>query len=71
SSLLGIFLVSRGHDKLLLKIIAAATIVNVGLNVALIPRMQALGSAWATVLSYVFLLLSLLLFFPRCRDAMA
>jgi O-antigen/teichoic acid export membrane protein len=65
TSLLGIFLVSRGHDKLLLKIIGAATVVNVGLNLTLIPRMQALGSAWATVLSYVFLLLALLVFFPR------
>ena len=56
TGLVGILLVSRRRDRLNLVATSLAATLNVGLNFLLIPRMQARGAAWATVLSYAFLL---------------
>ncbi len=60
TSLLGILLLSRGGDRLLLFISGSAAALNIALNFLFIPRMQAEGAAWATVASYVFLFAALL-----------
>jgi O-antigen/teichoic acid export membrane protein len=64
TSLMAVFLASRGRDKLLLSLTVAAAALNIGLNFVLIPRMQAQGSAWATVVSYGFLFAALLMSVP-------
>ncbi len=56
TGLVGILLVSRRRDRLNLMATCLAAALNAGLNFLLIPRMQARGAAWATVLSYAFLL---------------
>lgn len=56
TALIGVLLVSRGRDRLNLIATSLAATLNAGLNFLLIPRMQARGAAWATVLSYAFLL---------------
>ena len=60
TSLVGILLVSRGRDRLLLLITGSAAVLNGVLNFLLVPGMQAQGAAWATVVSYAFLLAALL-----------
>lgn len=48
-----------------------ANLLNVGLNLWLVPEMGALGSAWATVGARAFLALSLLLWVLRLPEARA
>ena len=49
---LGAGLVAKGQQKYMPYGAVAGAIVNVLLNVALIPRYGALGASWATVISY-------------------
>jgi O-antigen/teichoic acid export membrane protein len=67
AALVGTLLASRGRDRLLLLSTGSAVALNIGLNLLLIPRMQAQGAAWATVASYSFLLVILTAFASR-RD---
>lgn len=46
-------LIARHRESSLLTVNSAAAVVNVGLNVALIPRFGVVGAAWATVLSEI------------------
>ncbi len=59
AALLGTVLVSRGFDKPVLWGAIAATAFNVAANFWLIPRQGAMGAAWATLASYVVLLVVL------------
>lgn len=59
AALLGTVLVSRGFDKPVLWGAIAATAFNVAINFWLIPRQGAMGAAWATLASYVVLLVVL------------
>lgn len=52
SALLGVTLVSRKHDVAVANGVTVAAIVNIGLNLVLVPRYGALGAAWVTVISY-------------------
>jgi len=56
TSLLGIMLISRGFDRVVLACFGSSAVVNVLLNFYLIPRLHAAGCAWATLASYAFLL---------------
>ena len=55
---------SIGHGGARLLAAAAATIVNVGLNLVVIPQFGAMGAAFATVVTEVVLLLSYLASVP-------
>jgi len=59
TSLLAITMISWGYDRHVLACMGSAAGVNVLLNFFLIPRLHAAGSAWATLASYVYLLLVL------------
>jgi O-antigen/teichoic acid export membrane protein len=59
AALMGTVLVSRGYDKPVLWGAVAATICNVSVNFLLIPRFGATGAAWATLVSYLVLLIVL------------
>ena len=53
----GSLLISLGCEKINLGITLAAAPLNVLLNLRLIPRWGALGSAWAAVITYGFILI--------------
>lgn len=59
AALMGTVLVSRGFDKPVLWGAGAATLCNVLMNLWLIPRLNATGAAWATLASYLVLLVVL------------
>lgn len=59
TAMMGTVLVSRGFDKPVLWGAAASALCNVLLNLWLIPRLSATGAAWATVISYLVLLVIL------------
>jgi O-antigen/teichoic acid export membrane protein len=45
-------LTSTGHERYVSRLIVGSILLNTGLNLWLIPRWGAVGSAWATVASY-------------------
>lgn len=47
-----LFLINRGHQALMLPLAWITATVSVGLNLALIPRWQAAGAAWANAVAY-------------------
>jgi O-antigen/teichoic acid export membrane protein len=57
TSLLAITMISRGFDRPVLACMGSAAGVNTLLNFFLIPRLHAAGAAWATLVSYVYLLI--------------
>jgi O-antigen/teichoic acid export membrane protein len=59
AALMGTALVSRGFDKPVLWGAASAALCNILMNLWLIPRLSAMGAAWATVISYLVLLIVL------------
>lgn len=59
AALMGIVLVSRGFDKPVLWGAGAAALSNILMNFWLIPRFSATGAAWATLISYLILLIVL------------
>lgn len=59
AALMGTVLVSRGFDKPVLWGAAAAALCNVLMNLWLIPLINATGAAWATLVSYLVLLIIL------------
>jgi O-antigen/teichoic acid export membrane protein len=59
AALIGTVLVSRGLDKPVLWGAATAAVCNVLMNLWLIPRLNATGAAWATLISYLVLLIVL------------
>jgi O-antigen/teichoic acid export membrane protein len=65
TALLGTVFVSRGQDRIVLITGATSAVLNISMNLFLIPRMQAQGAAWATVASYVVFLAMLITFFWR------
>lgn len=54
----GNLLISMGRERLNLAILAAGAVVNVTLNIYLIPPWGALGAAWATVATFIVILLA-------------
>lgn len=56
-ALMGTALVSRGSDKIALWGVGSAAICDILLNLWLIPGHGATGAAWATVISYLVLLI--------------
>jgi len=59
AALMGTVLVSRGFDKPVLWGAGTSALCNVLMNLWLIPRLNATGAAWATLISYLVLLLVL------------
>jgi len=59
--------VAEGLLRLSLYRTVAGAVINVGLNVVLIPRYGSLGAAWATVVSYAFAAVFGNLFSARTR----
>lgn len=57
TSLLAITMISQGFDRAVLVCMGSAAGVNALLNFFLIPHLHAAGSAWATLASYVYLLI--------------
>jgi O-antigen/teichoic acid export membrane protein len=53
------------QTKYLGYVVGASALLNVSLNVVLIPRFQAMGAAWATLFSFAFLALGLWLISQR------
>jgi len=64
-ALLGALLVSRGRDRALLTATGSAAALNVLFNLFLIPKLNGMGAAIATVVSYAYLLLFLLQYIIR------
>jgi len=54
----GNLLISMGHERLNLAILAAGAVVNVALNLYWIPTAGALGAAWATTVTFFIILLA-------------
>jgi len=54
----GNLLISMGRERLNLAILAAGAVVNVTLSVCLIPIWGALGAAWATVATFLVILVA-------------
>jgi len=69
-SLPGIFLLTAinqamladGREKTIFIINFCGMLLNVGLNLLLLPRYGLMGSAWATVITFIFLPMTLLIF---------
>ncbi len=59
AALMGTVLVSRGFDKPVLWGAGASALSNILVNLWLIPSLGATGAAWATLTSYVLLLVVL------------
>jgi O-antigen/teichoic acid export membrane protein len=59
AALMGTVLVSRGFDKPVLWGAGASALSNILMNLWLIPSLGATGAAWATLISYVVLLVVL------------
>lgn len=55
----------QGREKLILRAILIGVAVNIGLNALLIPRMQAVGAAWATLIAETLVVLMEILFSRR------
>lgn len=53
-------LTAEHREKAVLKITATSAAINIGLNMILIPRYSLYGSAWATVITEVFVLVAAL-----------
>jgi O-antigen/teichoic acid export membrane protein len=51
-------LLAAGEQRLMMRLSIAGAVLNVGLNLALIPRFGIEGAAWATVATEAFILLS-------------
>jgi O-antigen/teichoic acid export membrane protein len=66
SALLSGILIVTGEQKLLMLIYALQTVINLVLNVWLIPRFGIIGAAVAFVLTY-FCIFTLILLWPRVR----
>jgi O-antigen/teichoic acid export membrane protein len=64
---LGNAIVSKGLQKYLPASAASGAIVNVAINLAVIPRYGALGASWATVISYCLAGIFFLLVFRELR----
>jgi O-antigen/teichoic acid export membrane protein len=64
-ALLGTILVSRGHDRILLTATGSAAVLNILLNLVLIPRFGGMGAALATLAAYAYLLIFLLQYAAR------
>jgi O-antigen/teichoic acid export membrane protein len=64
---LGNALISKGLQKIMPISAAAGALANVALNLVLIPKYGALGSSWATVISYSISSIFFLLFVPSIR----
>lgn len=60
-------MVAWGYSQRVLVATATALAANVGFNLYLLPRLHALGAAWATVASYSVLLFMMLLTLSRQR----
>jgi O-antigen/teichoic acid export membrane protein len=56
---MGTVLVSRGFDKTVMCAAGSGALCDVLLNLWLIPRFGAMGAAWATLISYLVLLVVL------------
>lgn len=63
----GRWLVAEGLQKIGLAYTLAGAVVNLGLNLVLIPRYGAVGAAWATLITQVGLM-PMQLLFPRARS---
>jgi PST family polysaccharide transporter len=50
----GKWFIAEGHQLLSLQRTLAGALINIGLNVVLIPQYGALGAAWSTVIAYGF-----------------
>jgi O-antigen/teichoic acid export membrane protein len=61
--------IARGEQKLLPIPTIVGAVVNVGLNLILIPRYAALGASWATLVSYTVAWTVALFFFSEGRKA--
>ena len=62
-------LVAENQNRLLMLISVVGALVNVGLNVALIPSLGAVGAAWATLVSYFVYGYGILALFESTRGA--
>ena len=61
-------MVARNHQNLLPIPTLAGAAINVALNLVLIPRYAAMGTAWATLVSYSLAWMVALLFFKQTRS---
>ena len=64
-ALMGTALTGMGYNKILFFVTVLGAAINIILNIFLIPRFMSIGSAWATVLSYLILTFVILIFFIR------
>ena len=64
-ALLGTMFASRGLDRVLLAATGSAAVLNVLLNLFLIPKLSGMGAAIATLASYAYLLVFLLQYVTR------
>jgi O-antigen/teichoic acid export membrane protein len=60
-------LVAKNLQRYLPTSTIAGAVMNVALNLFMIPRWGALGASWATVISYSFAAILLFLVFPKTR----
>jgi PST family polysaccharide transporter len=61
-------MVARNQQNLLPIPTLAGAAINIGLNLVLIPRYAAMGSAWATLISYTLAWMAVLLFLKETRS---
>ncbi|MGC2506418.1 MAG: flippase [Candidatus Acidiferrales bacterium] len=61
-------MVAKNYQNLLPIPTLVGAAINVGLNLVLIPRYAAMGTAWATLVSYSFAWMVALLFFKETRS---
>ncbi len=64
TSFCGVAMVAWGMSKRVLIATGTAAAVNIGANVYLIPRYGGLGASWATLISYMALLIVMLAMLP-------
>jgi len=61
-------MIAKGQQSLLPIPTLAGAVINIGLNVVLIPRYAAMGAAWATLISYSLAWMVIMLFFRSTRS---
>jgi len=63
------WMVTENLNRVYMWTVIASAAVNIGLNYVLIPRIGAMGAAWATVISYAFAAYVSCAFWPSLRPA--
>jgi O-antigen/teichoic acid export membrane protein len=65
------FVIARGRERAFVVVLGLLLVLNVTLNVALVPRLGGVGAAWSTLITELALILGSFVLLGRARSAPA